>query len=284
MTTPTLNPTQHSLQAADGTTISYLTLGTGPGLVLVPGSMGSAPDYLSLAQNLANSYTVHIVDRRGHGQSGPIKPDHSMTTEQQDIQAVVKTTGAPYLFGHSIGGLISLEAALGASLKKLAVYEPPVSVNGSIPRGWLPDMEQALAAKHYATAMTTIMKGLQLSSDAGALPKPALIALMAVMMRLRKTADGQPWGQHIQQLLPTMPVDIDLVYELDSAYSTFAAVTIPTLLLGGTKSAPHFKLGLETLQKTLPQANLIMMPNLEHNAPNTDAPEKVAAQLRKFLV
>jgi pimeloyl-ACP methyl ester carboxylesterase len=276
-------PTVRTLQTHDGTRINYLALGHGPGLVLVPGSMGSATDYMPLAQDLAETYTVYIVDRRGHGQSGPIKDHHSIDIERQDVQLVVEQTKSRFLFGHSIGGLISLEVALAMTLEKLAVYEPPISVQGSIPRDWLPAMEQALGRKQYAKAMTIIMKGLQLSSDANKLPTPLLQALMSVMMRLRKTADGKPWGEHIKQLLPTMPTDIGLVYELDSAYEKFATLTTSTLLLGGDKSAKHFKLAIEVLGKTLPNAQTKRMPGLEHNAPNTDAPDKIARELKNFF-
>jgi pimeloyl-ACP methyl ester carboxylesterase len=283
MTKASLEPILRTVQASDDTPINYSELGHGPGLVLIPGSMGSATDYLRLARNLASSYTIYVVDRRGHGQSGPIQDSHAMAVERQDIQLVAEHTASPYLFGHSIGGLIGLEVALVTQLKKLAVYEPPVSIQGSIPRDWLPTMQQALEHKQYAKAMTIIMKGLQLSSDANMLPKPALTALMSVMMRLRKTENGEPWGSHIKQLLPTMATDIQLVYELDSAYKKFANITTPTLLLGGTKSAEHFKHALQVLNETLPHAQFITLPGLEHNAPNTDAPDKVADGLRAFF-
>lgn len=278
-----MNASLRTVQSTDNTPITYAVTGQGPGLVVVPGSMCSAIDYSRLAAALADTFTVYIVNRRGHDASGPIAAGHHMATECQDLLAVLRETKARLLFGHSIGGLISLQTTLLEPVDKLAVYEPPLSMHGSISSDWLPAMQQALADKHYAKAMATIMKGLQLSADASSLPTPLLTAVIGMMLRLRKDSDGQSWGKHIISLLPTMPTDIGLVRELDSKAEQFRALQTPVLLLGGDKSASHFKLAVQTLAETLPNAQTMMLPKLEHNAPNQDAPEVVAAQLRSFF-
>ncbi|WP_422614971.1 alpha/beta fold hydrolase [Cohnella caldifontis] len=52
----------------------------------------------------------------------------------EDLTAVQEATGAAYLFGHSYGGLVALETArTNGRFTKLALYEPGVSVNQSIP-------------------------------------------------------------------------------------------------------------------------------------------------------
>jgi pimeloyl-ACP methyl ester carboxylesterase len=58
--------------AADGTTIAYTTLGSGPALILVDGAFcyrenGPTSD---LAPLLAEHFTVFAYDRRGRGASG----------------------------------------------------------------------------------------------------------------------------------------------------------------------------------------------------------------------
>lgn len=52
-------------------TISYRTTGTGPGLVIVPGALALATDFDRLAAALAARFTVHTIERRGRGASGP---------------------------------------------------------------------------------------------------------------------------------------------------------------------------------------------------------------------
>lgn len=280
---PTIDTTTKALTTNDGATLNYTQLGTGPVLAILPSSMCSATDYLRLAQALADSFTVCILDRRGHGTSSPIGQGHTMSTECADVAAFLKRAGAHYLFGHSIGGLISLQTALSQPLDKLVVYEPPLSIQSSISTDWLPEMQQALTQHHYAKAMTIIMKRLQLSSDASKLPPPLLTALIAIMMRFKKDSEGKSWGKHIISLLPTMPTDLQLVREMDSSQERFRQLSMPVLLLGGTKSAPHFKQAVQALAEVLPHGQRIELPGLEHNAPNQDAPEVVAEKLRIFF-
>jgi pimeloyl-ACP methyl ester carboxylesterase len=89
-----------------------------------------------LPKNFRDSFTVHSIDRRGRGLSGPQGSEYSITKECEDIQALQKETGAIYVFGHSYGGLIALETARTfPSFTKIALYEPGVSI-GSLSAQW----------------------------------------------------------------------------------------------------------------------------------------------------
>jgi pimeloyl-ACP methyl ester carboxylesterase len=57
--------------SADGTAISYRTLGKGPAVLDVPGALAVATDFDALARELADRFTVHTIERRGRGESGP---------------------------------------------------------------------------------------------------------------------------------------------------------------------------------------------------------------------
>jgi pimeloyl-ACP methyl ester carboxylesterase len=118
MTTQTLNQ-QHtavsSVTSADGTTISYRSTGTGPGLIVVPGALALATDFDPLAAALAGRFTVHTIERRGRGASGPQGDNYSADLECADIEAVRAATGARFVLGHSFGGFLTLEAALNTT-------------------------------------------------------------------------------------------------------------------------------------------------------------------------
>ena len=89
--------------------------------------------FMTLGRELANNFTVYIPDHRGSGLSGPFGEDYSMQKEVEDIDAIIKKTGAQNLFGLSSGAFILLECALELpSIKKTALYEPPLDVNNSI--------------------------------------------------------------------------------------------------------------------------------------------------------
>src|SRR5215467_5058815 len=142
-TTPNVN--QHSTAFApasftvgyvtspDGTTIGYRQLGHGPGVVLLHGAMESAQSHMQLAIALANTFTVYVPDRRGRGLSGPFGSTYGMQKEVEDLDALLTESGARDVFGVSAGGLICLEAALTLpAIRKAALYEPALVVNGSI--------------------------------------------------------------------------------------------------------------------------------------------------------
>lgn len=67
------------------------------------------------------------MDRRGRGASGD-HPDYSLVKEAEDVAAVVNSRRGPVsVFGHSLGGVVALEAAfLTDRLSGLMLYEPPL--------------------------------------------------------------------------------------------------------------------------------------------------------------
>jgi pimeloyl-ACP methyl ester carboxylesterase len=145
--------TSHAVFSRDGTKISYLSQGSGPAVIVIPGALSMADDYTAFARALAEHFTVHIIERRGRGQSGPQGDDYSIAKECEDVLALQQKSGACFLVGHSFGGLVALEVARhNPSLTKIAVYEPGVSIDGSIPMDWMPGFEKKLAEKKYLDA------------------------------------------------------------------------------------------------------------------------------------
>jgi pimeloyl-ACP methyl ester carboxylesterase len=170
-----------------GTTIGYRQIGSGPGLLLLHGGMQASQHSLRLAAALANTFTVYVPDRRGRGLSGPPGEHHSLAQECEDVASFLDKTGAHFVFGHSAGGPIALQAALTLPpLRKIAVYEPPVSVHGSVPTSWLKRYEREVAQSTYASAMITALKGLQVNQVFTILPRPVLLLLIMVLQRREK--------------------------------------------------------------------------------------------------
>ncbi|MFE3202509.1 hypothetical protein [Embleya sp. NPDC059237] len=67
-------------------------MGTGPALLIVPGAPAVAADYDALAAALAERFTVHTVERRGRGTSGPQGDAYGADAEAADIEAVRAAT------------------------------------------------------------------------------------------------------------------------------------------------------------------------------------------------
>ena len=149
-----------SVTSADGTTIGYRRAGDGPGVVLVHGAGQASQNFTRLAAALSGQFTVYVPDRRGRGMSGHYRGDHSLTTEVEDLSALLDQTRAHNVFGLSAGAVIAIEAARRLpTITKLALYEPPLEFDGITHTSWLPRYEREMAAGKPAAALVTIMKG-----------------------------------------------------------------------------------------------------------------------------
>jgi pimeloyl-ACP methyl ester carboxylesterase len=273
-------PRRESVLSADGTAIAYRTLGSGEGIVVVGGALSSGEDYVPLARTLGESFAVHVVDRRGRGASGPQGPRYSIERECEDLIAVQVATRATSVFGHSYGGLVALETARRTdTFSRIAVYEPAVSINGSIPVGWMPCYRKRLAAGDSRGAFACFVR--QAGFAPSALAKmPLWYARAALRVVIR-----QPRWRHIEPLLEQNLAEHEVVAHLDEGtVERFRAVMARVLLLGGGKSPAFINTTpFEAMRCVIPNPTLEILDGLDHLAPTETAPQQVAARVRQFL-
>jgi pimeloyl-ACP methyl ester carboxylesterase len=269
-----------SVPSADGSAIAYCTLGSGEGIVVVGGALSSGEDYLPFAHALSESFAVHVVDRRGRGASGPQGTGYSIETECEDLIAVQMATGATSVFGHSYGGLVALETARRTdTFLRVAVYEPAVSINGSIPVGWMPCYRKRLVAGDSRGAFACFVRQAGFAPSALArMPLWYARAVLRVVIR-------QPQWRHMEPLLAQNLAEHEVVADLDEgSVDRFRAVSAPVLLLGGGKSPAFINTKpFEAMQSVIPNATVEILDGLDHLAPSETAPEQVAARVREFL-
>ncbi|MEU8222169.1 alpha/beta hydrolase [Kribbella sp. NPDC048915] len=251
--------------------VEVSTTGAGPGIVLVPGDNRRAHHYEQLARDLAGAHTVHVIERRGRGASAPRDPSYSVETEADDVLAVLDDTGARVVFGHSYGGLIAMHAALRHPLDALIAYEPGVSLGGSFDLGWLDAFRRKVDDGKYVSALATFLKGTD------SLPLRVTPLLWAISFLLL-------FGREERDLLPLTPAELAEIARLDSDGSRYAAITSPTLLLGGSKSPAYLTGVLPRLAEILPHAEYAILPDLDHHAPDETAPDEIAQQIRLHLI
>ena len=186
-------PRREQATSGDGTVVGFHALGHGPALVLIPGALHTSHHYTTLSRRLSGSFTVLSLDRRGRPGSAPQRPDHGIEAECQDVIAILEQTEASIVFGHSSGGVVALQSALRFPVERVAVYEPPVSVWGSVRIGFLTDLEAALASGQKGDALAILAKGLE--SD----PRIARIPLWALrpLMRLARKGCQRRGGRRL---------------------------------------------------------------------------------------
>jgi len=86
--------TSHTVLSRDGTRIGYLSVGGGPSVLVVPGVLSMAADYAAFARALSEHFTVHTIERRGRGESGPQGGAYSIVKECEDVVALQVKTSA----------------------------------------------------------------------------------------------------------------------------------------------------------------------------------------------
>jgi pimeloyl-ACP methyl ester carboxylesterase len=234
--------------SADGTTIAYDQVGTGPALILVGGSfeqraMDSETAQLAAFPLLAEHFTVYHYDRRGRGDSTDTQP-YSVQREVEDIEALIDVAGGTaFVSGISSGAILAMEAAiaLGNKVKKLAMYEPPFSDDPAIAqalRQFHQDFPIALAEGRRGDAVDCffLMMGMPAEYLAGMRHIPF-------------------WGMW-EDIAPTLGYDAALLGETGTApLDRAATITIPTLVMDGAESPyPSMNPTALALAKAIPNA------------------------------
>jgi pimeloyl-ACP methyl ester carboxylesterase len=290
----TIGPASYTtgyVSSLDGTTIGYRQLGHGPGVILLHGAMESAQSHMQLALALADSFTVYLPDRRGRGLSGPFGSNYSIQKEVEDLDALLTDSGAHNVFGVSAGGLICLQAALTLpSIRKAALYEPALIVNGSISTAFLSRYDREMAQGNVAAALVTGMLGAQMGPPMlNRMPRWLLKALTSMGMKSedKKAKAGEVT---MRKLAPTLHYDFQLVNEMADTLERYQSVPVGVLLLGGSESPVYLKAALDALEKVLPHSQRIEFPGLDHGgASDTSStnrgghPELVAQELGRFF-
>jgi pimeloyl-ACP methyl ester carboxylesterase len=147
-------------RSADGTSIGFVRLGSGPAVVFVHGSLSTGDDWLQVATAMAGQFTCFIMDRRGRGRSGDAS-DYSLDREYEDIKAVLDVAGpGTHLLGHSYGAICALGAALRAPIGHLVLYEPPLPVEGPVVGTALVPYRAAVASYQLDEALTIGLKDI----------------------------------------------------------------------------------------------------------------------------
>jgi pimeloyl-ACP methyl ester carboxylesterase len=277
-TNPIIGAT-HCLRSKDGTPISYLSIGAGPAVLVIPGVLSVAADYAAFARALAEQFTVHTIERRGRGASGPQGEDYSIVKECEDVLALRAETGASLLVGHSYGGLVALEVARkSTAFTKIAVYEPGVSIDGSMPTRRMPTYEKKLAEHKDLDALVEFT----LADAPAPLSKtpPWLMKLGWRLLFLRYPQSRQMLG-----LLQPNVREWREIARLDSSYEHYREIEALVLFIyGGKSKSTAVTLAMERLAEVLPHSETKEFPKLDHFGIERTAPREVARAVSDYFL
>lgn len=254
----------------DGTPIVFDRSGEGPALINVLGATATRGMVAQSGDNPTMPFTVFTYDRRGRGDSGDNAP-YAVEREVEDLAAMIEVAGgSAFVFGHSSGAVLALEAAKhGLSIPKLAIYEPPFVIDDSrppLPTDYVAHLRKLIAAGHPEDALAyfmTVAVGIPAEYIAGMKQAPFWASSVAVAHTI--SYDGEIMG--------------DTMYGNPAALNRFASITTPTLVMVGSNSPPYQQNAVETLVKVLPNAHYRSMAGQDHGI----APEVLGPALLEFF-
>ncbi len=259
-----------TVTSRDGTALACDRTGDGPPLVLVAGALTMRGAFGPLASLLAPHFTVFSYDRRGRGDSGDTMP-YAPDREVEDLVAVIAAAGgSAFVFGHSSGAVIALDAAgAGVRIAKLAAYEPPFIVDDSRtpPPADLADHMAALidaddrdGAFEYWMIHTVGETPGSMAPWRGSPPWQAMEAIVHTTLYDIATMSTRMTGA-------PLPTD------------AWPQATMPVLVIDGEVSPPSMHHAAAAVAAILPNAGRHTFAGAAHGAP----PEQVAPVLINFF-
>jgi pimeloyl-ACP methyl ester carboxylesterase len=244
------------VRSEDGTVIAFDRTGEGPPVILVSGALSDRSTMPPITALLAPHLTVFAYDRRGRGDSGDTLP-YAVEREVEDLDALFEEAGgSAFVFGHSSGAALALEAARQKlPIAKLALYEPPFIVDDSrppVPEDYADDLKELLAEHRRGDALTyflTVGVGMPLEAVESMHGSPMWAGMEAIAHTL--TYDGAIMGDRMSG--KPLPAE-------------WGSMEVPTLVMDGGASDAWARNSVGALVDLLPNAQRRTLEGQTHGA------------------
>lgn len=257
----------NTVTSKDGTKIAYETVGHGRVVILVLGALNSRKSGSKLAKLLASHFTVVSYDRRGRGDSTDTAP-FSPQREVEDIAALIDAVEGPvYLYGHSSGAAIALQAAskLRKQVRKLAIYEAPYSLDGGARKA---------ASEYYGQLKKLLKDGRK--GDAVAL----FIRSVGVSDKQIQAMRRMPMWRGLEAMAPTLAYDSEVMGKGHALPAPLLKrISTPTLVMHGGAGAPSMRDAAQAISEAIPNAQLRTLAGQTHGV----RPKVLAPVLKDFF-
>ncbi|MDH6181505.1 pimeloyl-ACP methyl ester carboxylesterase [Microbacteriaceae bacterium SG_E_30_P1] len=258
--------------SADGTRIAFERSGSGPVLVLVDGAFcfrefGPSRD---VAKELRDRFTVVIYDRRGRGESENTLP-YAPEREFEDLRAVIAAVGGEAsVLGQSSGAALSYRAAAhGVPTTRLIGYEAPwvglrTGKDGTR-KQYHADLDRLIDAGANDKAISYFMVDM--------IGAPRFVPLMMRFM------SRKAW-RTLLGVAPTLRYDAAIMGSEFTPPAELADVSVPTLVLCGSKAAPEMLAAQEKVAASIPGAEHAVLDGQTHQV----SPAALRPQILRFLL
>jgi pimeloyl-ACP methyl ester carboxylesterase len=265
---PQTHKTMSHVISRDGTRIAFEKTGKGPALIVVGGALSDRNGGKPLAAQLAEHFTVYVLDRRGRGDSTDAKT-YAVGREIEDLAALIEDAGgSACLYGVSSGAALVLQTAakLGAArVPKLALYEPPYS------------SDEAEQKKQFAEQKRRTLELIK-TGQPGDAATYFLTAIGTPPEALEKMKASPQWAA-IQKTDFTLAYDYAVLGDGTVPEASAKAIAVPTLVIDGEKTMAFMHATADRVAQLILRAERKTLKGQTHQA----APEVAAPVLIEFF-
>ena len=251
---------------SSGVEIAYLHEGKGPAVVVGHCSSASHKEWLPLIEALKADWRVLAPDLIGYGSSAPWPADKPFKAEADlDVLTAIakKSRGALHLVGHSYGAALALETTrrLGNRVKSLTLVEP-VSFH-------LLRQERRPEWGEVEQLGKAVLGGVANGDDSA-----AAAAFMSYWLgRWRWRLSPERFKSAIVATIPKVALEFRIIVEAPTTLKDYASVTVPTLLIKGSKTRAPTRAVVDLLGEALPNAKVATLKGAGHMSPFTHPAE-----------
>jgi len=255
----------------NGAELYYEVRGSGPPLVLIMGGTGDGGHFDTLADRLADEFTVVTYDRRGNGRS-PIPPGWTTTSPQEqadDAAGLVDVLGVgpTAVFGTSSGGNFAL----------WMLTRHPALVRGAV----LHEPAVYALLDDFDAIRSPLQAVVQQSMDEGG---PSL----AVERFWKYIAGDDAWTLLSPKLRERLRASASTVFDVElGTYErhmpddqALAAIAVPVLLVVSEETHDFF---VEVTQRLSERLEVGVVTTPGRHAAYHDRPAELAETIRPFL-
>jgi esterase len=257
--------------------LNFKEFGTGEPLVILHGLFGTLDNWQTIARQLAEDFTVYIVDLPNHGRSPHTKGEFDYS-EMSDAVAEFLTKNWIHetrLIGHSMGGKLAMQLALNQPdlIKKLAVID--------------------IAPKKYTGGHGNIFKALfalDLNTLADRkeaeqfltehLPEEGAGTIQFLLKNLSRRAEGEgggfEWKMNLDVLFANYPRILDKL-EGETPFRK------PTLFVRGGNSNYIKDSDFDLISKLFPNSAIQTIEDAGHWV-HAEKPKELLEVLKKFMI
>lgn len=256
--------------------------GNGPPLIILHGLYGSSDNWVTIAKNLSDTFTVYLPDQRNHGQS-PHSEIHDYDSMRDDLHELASDLKLKkfFLAGHSMGGKTAISFAL----------KWPELLNGLLIADISPFTDENAAhsayLQHFSILNAILSFDLKKISARGEaetklmdkIPSEKIRGL--ILKNLQRTNENSfSWKLNADVLLKNLDKIMEDIKRGDDFSQQISG--FPVIFLKGGDSDYIPSADYSDIYKVFPAAEIIEIPGAGHWI-QVDKPEEVVKNIKRLL-